>query len=80
MNVEQDVYDREKKALGLTEAALCLEKSERVSFLMNACAGDTALQAYCISLVNHEISDEDFLSLVYGSDEKDQDSTDATNK
>ncbi len=69
MIIEQDVYEREKKALGLAEAALCLEAPERVNFLMDACGDDAQLQAYCISLINYEINDEDFLSLVYGSDE-----------
>ena len=62
----------EKKAYNLLEESIDLAEADRIEFLRGACKDNADLLAHCFSILNHQISDDDLMELVYG-DLKDTD-------
>lgn len=57
--------DFEKKAHVLLEESADLTDAEQIEFLHGACKDNQHLLAHCLSILNHQVSDDHFMELVY---------------
>ncbi len=80
MGTVQEIHGNEQIALQLIEEALSLDVSEQIDFLIRACGEDMALREHSLSLLKHELDDDDFLEFVYGSDSETENAFDLVGK
>ncbi|VUD69223.1 Serine/threonine-protein kinase StkP [Thalassocella blandensis] len=70
MATQSNNHDINGRAFALLEESFDMEDSDKVAYLRKACGEDQNLYSRCLSLIDFDLSDDDFQSLVYGNIEK----------